>query len=206
LPLSTLENHLRQQDVVFFGGGDTEFMLKTWHETGFDNILKQLYESDCLPVMMGLSAGGIFPFESAIHLTDDHEYKLLKPGYNWISHSFCPHADAKAEGICALDVHRKHHWMSSFEAAIKSGASSPGYAVPDDCMLHFYNGQWVGAFSARRDIQYAYVTQEGIEWRSPQLLIRENSSRIANQTVRELSHTHQKTEDVEIRATQCVIH
>ena len=117
------------------------------------------------------------------------------------------------QGTCVLDVERKHHWMSAFETAVKSGKSAAGFAVPDDCMLHFHGEQLVGAFSARLDqnIQYAYVTQEGVAWRDTEVLMPDNSSKTASHHVKQLKSKDERhleleaEEDSEIHANRCVI-
>ncbi len=189
LSYEQIEKHIRQQDIIFVGGGNTEFMLSNWKDNGFETILKKLKDEDCLPVIMGLSAGGIFPFHSAISLTEDkQEYKALLPGYDWIQASFCPHANSNVEAICAFDDDEKHNRMSAFVTAIKSGTIPQGYAIPDDCMLHFYGDQLMGAFSARinENIQYSYVTPAGVEQIETTYLKRENSSKLAEDELKKI--------------------
>ena len=208
LPPERIESHIRKQDVLFFGGGDTEFMLSNWKDKGFEAILKRLKDEDRLPVILGLSAGGIFPFQSAISLTDDNEeYKVLEPGYNWIPDGFCPHSNSTVEAACAFDNENKHNRMSAFETSIKLGKSPAGYAIPDDCMLHFHGEQLVGAYSARvgQDITYAYVTREGAEQKVTQFLTRENSGRQANDKLKAFKHDSNPTQEPIVHANQCVI-
>jgi len=106
--MDEVENKLRKQDIIFIGGGDTEFMLKTWKETGFEDVLIKLKNEGCLPVIMGLSAGGSFPFQAAISLTaNNQEYKVLQ-GYHWLNGSFTPHSTCKIEADCTFDKEKKN--------------------------------------------------------------------------------------------------
>jgi dipeptidase E len=207
LTADQIEKHIRNQDIIFVGGGDTEFMLSNWKDKGFEAILKKLKDEDRLPVIMGLSAGGIFPFHSAISLTaDTSEYKALTPGYNWLKDSFCPHANSNVEAICTFDNDKKHNRMSAFVTAIKVGKIPQGYAIPDDCMLHFYGEQFVGAFSARENenIEYSYVTSEGVEQIKTTFLKRKNSSKLAKGELKELrAEIHPEQE--RIYANQCAL-
>ena len=64
-----LEKLIKQQDVIFVGGGNTKSMLAVWKDWGLDLILKKAYERGV--IMCGVSAGAICWFEavSYTHLT-----------------------------------------------------------------------------------------------------------------------------------------
>lgn len=57
-------------DIIYEGGGATDYMIKFWKETGFDKVLKQAYEEG--KVMCGISAGAICWFNSGF--TDNPAY------------------------------------------------------------------------------------------------------------------------------------
>ena len=54
-------------DIIYEGGGATELMINFWKETGFNEVLKNAYNSG--KVMCGISAGAICWFDSGF--TDD---------------------------------------------------------------------------------------------------------------------------------------
>ena len=61
------KDYVKWADIIYEGGGATDYMIKFWKETGFDKILKEAYESG--KVMCGISAGAICWFNSGF--TDD---------------------------------------------------------------------------------------------------------------------------------------
>lgn len=57
-------------DIIYEGGGATDYMIEFWKETGFNEVLKDAWESG--KVMCGVSAGAICWFNSGF--TDSPEY------------------------------------------------------------------------------------------------------------------------------------
>ena len=61
IPLADIEAHLRQQDLIYVGGGNTQGMLAVWREWNLDKILRSVWQSDV--VLAGISAGALCWFD-----------------------------------------------------------------------------------------------------------------------------------------------
>ena len=59
-----LEEHIKKQDIIFVGGGNTKSMLAVWKDWGLDILLKEAYQNGV--IMCGVSAGAICWFEKGI--------------------------------------------------------------------------------------------------------------------------------------------
>lgn len=57
IPLTNIEQHLLNQDLIYVGGGNTRAMLAIWREWHVDKILRKAWQSDVL--LSGMSAGSI---------------------------------------------------------------------------------------------------------------------------------------------------
>lgn len=86
-------------DIIYEGGGDTDSMIKTWKETGFDKVL---YNAWCNgKVMCGVSAGANCWFELCssdslkIQTNDDNEPMIVLDCLNFIPAFFTPHCNEK---------------------------------------------------------------------------------------------------------------
>jgi len=72
-------------DLIYIGGGDTNYMMDTWRSVGFDKKIIQLYKKGI--VIAGISAGAVCWF------THIHENNVLGKGLDVLDGSFCPHYD-----------------------------------------------------------------------------------------------------------------
>ena len=80
---------LKWADIIYEGGGDTEYMINLWKKTGFD---KKLYEAWCDgKVISGISAGAVCWFNSCN--SDPEDGFELCDCLNWFDYYMCPHAD-----------------------------------------------------------------------------------------------------------------
>lgn len=77
LKISELKNDINKAkadvewaDIIYEGGGATDYMINLWKETGFDKILREAWKSG--KVMCGVSAGAICWFNSGF--TDSPNY------------------------------------------------------------------------------------------------------------------------------------
>ena len=61
MTMEKIAEKTRLADIIYVGGGNTEYMLNVWKESGFDRILMEAYDRGA--VIAGLSAGAIFWFE-----------------------------------------------------------------------------------------------------------------------------------------------
>lgn len=153
-----LKTYLCSQDIIFIGGGNPEAMLNIWEKSGFTEVLNKLRLENKLPLLAGVSAGGMYPFHSGlVGVGSDNHYRAL-PCLGWLTDSFCPHSNSIIEGKCSFDGDKSLNRFAAYHSAIKNGALSSGYALPDDCMLHYYNNEFVCALSTRKDNKCYYVT------------------------------------------------
>lgn len=96
-----IRHQILSVDLIYVGGGDTEFMMQTWETYGVDNYLREAYEQGV--VLAGLSAGAICWAESGYSDSDsfkteeEWEYKFVK-GLGLIEAVICPHYDEKERG------------------------------------------------------------------------------------------------------------
>lgn len=156
-----LESYLAQQDILFIGGGNTEKMLEIWEKSGFTSVLNKLKTEKRLPVLAGVSAGGMYPFYSVLSDVMPGQYKALL-GLGWLKESFCPHANSKKKSLCDYSKNQYLERMEAYVIAVKQGLLPSGYAVPNDCMLHFENFNLVKTISSLQNNQCYYVTHEKI--------------------------------------------
>jgi peptidase E len=92
-PPSDLRELVMQQDLVLVSGGNTANALAIWKTHGFDEILREAWESGIL--LTGWSAGMICWFEHGV--TDSFGPQLAPMEcLGFLPGSACPHYDAEA--------------------------------------------------------------------------------------------------------------
>ena len=85
-----LKDHIRKQDIIFVGGGNTKSMLAVWKDWGLDLLLKEAYDRGV--IMCGVSAGAICWFDKGI--TDSWADNLaILNCLGFVDGICCPHYD-----------------------------------------------------------------------------------------------------------------
>ena len=137
-----LEKLIKDQDIIFVGGGNTKSMLAVWCEWGLDKILKKAYQNGT--IMCGVSAGAICWFEKGV--TDSWADKLnIMNCLGFIKGSCCPHYDEEPE--------RK----PSLSKFIENKDIQNCYAIEGGCALHIKNEEVYSAISFRGKKNTFYV-------------------------------------------------
>ena len=121
-----LEELIKQQDVIFVGGGNTKSMLAVWKDWGLDLILKEAYERGV--IMCGVSAGAICWFEEGITDSWSEELKVMDC-LGFVKGVCCPHYDEEPQ---------RRPSLSKF---LTEGVMQSCYAVDGGCALHIENEQ-----------------------------------------------------------------
>ncbi len=91
-----IKNHIKDQDVVFVGGGNTKSMLAIWKDWGMGEVLKDAYNEGV--IMSGVSAGAICWFTSGVTDSWENELRIL-PCLDFICGTCCPHYDEEPSRI-----------------------------------------------------------------------------------------------------------
>lgn len=87
-----IEEKIRGADIIYVGGGDTGFMMRTWKKRGVDKLLLEAYEKGT--VMSGYSAGALCWFDSGYDdCGKDHAYIFVKC-LGILPFCCCPHAES----------------------------------------------------------------------------------------------------------------
>ena len=121
-----LEELIKNQDIIFVGGGNTKSMLAVWKDWGLDLILKEAYERGV--IMCGVSAGAICWFEEGV--TDSWSEKLkVMDCLGFVKGVCCPHYDEEPQ---------RRPSLSKF---LTEGVMQSCYAVDGGCALHIENEQ-----------------------------------------------------------------
>jgi aminopeptidase N len=127
-----LEELIKNQDIIFVGGGNTKSMLSVWKEWGLDTILKKAYMEGT--IMSGVSAGAICWFEKGV--TDSWADKLnIMECLSFTKGNCCPHYDEESE--------RK----PSLSRFINEDILRDCYAIDGGCALHVKNDELYKAIS-----------------------------------------------------------
>ncbi len=83
-------------DVIFAGGGNTEFMLEKWRESGLSKKLRRVFEEDSA-VLSGVSAGAVAWFtegwtdSASFRGSENWDYEWIFPDTALYNAAFCPH-------------------------------------------------------------------------------------------------------------------
>ena len=120
-----LRAHLREQDIVYVGGGNTRSMLAVWREWGLPELLREALESGTL--LCGISAGAICWFDQGV---TDSGAEALEPleCLGFLPGSCCPHYHGEAERI--PQTHR----------LLAEGRLAAVVAIDDGVAAHFVDG------------------------------------------------------------------
>lgn len=87
---------LKWADLIYIGGGDTAYMMKTWKECGIDKKLLDIYRNDSA-VLGGISAGAICWFtcghsdSEAFSGKEDWKYIFVEGMLGIYPYVLCPH-------------------------------------------------------------------------------------------------------------------
>ena len=107
-------------DIIYVGGGDTGFMMRTWKKRGVDKLLLEAYNKGT--VMSGYSAGALCWFDTGYDdCGKDHAYIFVKC-LGILPFCVCPHAESES-------------WRS-FWKAVKTRDEN-GLALDDGACLIF---------------------------------------------------------------------
>ena len=85
-----LVEHIKKQDIIFVGGGNTKSMLAVWKDWGLDALLEEAYKNGV--IICGVSAGAICWFNKGI--TDSWADDLaIMDCLGFVDGVCCPHYD-----------------------------------------------------------------------------------------------------------------
>lgn len=135
IPLTEIEQHLLNQDIIYVGGGNTRAMLAVWREWDVDEILKKAWRSGIL--LAGMSAGAICWFEYGA--SDSNFADKLSPlkGLGLIRGSCTVHYDGE------LNRRPDYHQL------IKNGELPPGLGIDDGAAVMFEGQKIIEVVSSR---------------------------------------------------------
>ncbi|MEG1016444.1 MAG: peptidase E [Oscillospiraceae bacterium] len=132
----TVREKIENADIIYVGGGNTELMMKVWHEYGIDKLLKDAYCKGT--VLCGVSAGSICWFKSGY--SDSAAYGTAGPweyeeiaGLGLLNAINCPHYDDPGR--------------SGFDSFV-GAKSGTGIAI-DNCAALFVDGDSFGTLSCK---------------------------------------------------------
>lgn len=146
--VTDIDRFLRDQDVVYVGGGNTENMLAIWRIHGVDRALRAAWMAGV--VMAGLSAGSLCWFEGGTTDSYGPDLSVLDGGLGFIAGSHCPHYDGEARR------------RPLFHQLIAEGRLPDGYAADDGAALVFRDSELHAVVASRPDAR-AYRVERGAD-------------------------------------------
>ena len=152
-----LERIIFSNDVIFAGGGSPGFLMKIWHKTGLDKIMKRAWIEGI--VLSGMSAGAICWFEDGFRQSVPSENNPASDIWHrikclgFLEGSFCPHYDKRGE------------LRKAYRKMISSGGISGGYGVEDGVALHFIGNELKYIVSSVHDAKAFNVRKSGFRVR-----------------------------------------
>lgn len=91
---SGISELFQEADLIYVGGGDTEFLLEQWQKFGIDQEIQDAYQRG--KILTGISAGMLLWFRFGFSDSDyfknpeQWDYKFV-PGLNRFPYAVCPH-------------------------------------------------------------------------------------------------------------------
>ena len=135
---------LFEQNIVYIGGGNTNYMLNLWSENNLKDIFKEAYEKGI--ILSGVSAGAVCWFEWILTDSLGDGYQPLK-GVGLLEGSCTPHSS---------DLNR----INEFENNIKNSKLPSGFAIDDGVAVLFIDGKPSDVYSARKNHNAYFVNKE----------------------------------------------
>jgi dipeptidase E len=141
-PPADLREVALSHDVILVGGGNTANMLAIWRVHGFDEVLREAWQSGV--VLAGWSAGMICWFEAGVTDSFGPELAGMRDGLGFLPGSACPHYDGEElrrpvyerllregfpPGIALDDAAGAHYVGTELHEVVASSAASRGYLV-----------------------------------------------------------------------------
>ena len=153
-PPDDLRAFALEHDVILVGGGNTANMLAIWRVHGFDEVLRDAWQSGV--VLAGWSAGMICWFEAGV--TDSFGPGLtgMHDGLGFLGGSACPHYDGEERR------------RPVYERLVRDGFP-PGIALDDCAGAHFVGTELqevVASTSTARGYRVGPGGEEPLETRS----------------------------------------
>ncbi len=146
LSVPNVERLIRNQDILFIGGGSTLNMLAIWRARNLDPILRDALKNGT--IFSGVSAGSICWFEWG--LSDSVSCGKFEPlqclGY--LPGSNCPHFDGEPGR------------QKIFRNLIAKKQIPGGYAADDGVALHFVDEKLVEAISVKPSANAYQISSE----------------------------------------------
>jgi peptidase E len=139
-----IATHLRQQDLIYVGGGSVVSLLGVWAAHGLGDVLREAWLSGT--VLCGLSAGSLCWFSEAV--TAFHGPPQRVAGLGLLPYSNCVHYDGEPA--------RRH----SYHGFLSEGMR-PGYAAGDGAALHFCGESLAQVVSSRPKATAYWVEEVG---------------------------------------------
>ena len=152
--VSDLAAFLRQQDVVYVGGGNTATMLAIWRLHGLDAALREAWQQG---VVLAGSSAGASCWHAASVVDSFGPTTPLPDGLGFIPASFCPHYDSAPER------------RPVFQQSVGAGLIPAGIAAEDGVAVR-YTGTEVAEIVASRAGARAWRLEQTPEGASETLL------------------------------------
>jgi dipeptidase E len=145
------DSFVKEQDMIYVGGGNTRNLLVLWRDWGLDAIIRSALEQGI--VMAGLSAGSLCWFEQGVTdsmKTPDSTRLASIPCLGLLKGSNCPHYDGE-------EYRRGEYHRLLLERHIING-----WAADDGVALHYVNGTLEAIVSSRPNaFAYRVEMKEG---------------------------------------------
>ena len=132
--LKGFDEWVLSKDMIYVGGGNTDYMLKIWKNNNLNIIFKKAYDKGI--ILSGVSAGAVCWFDWILSDSKGPGLNPLK-GINLLSGSCTPHS-SEAERI------------NKFELDIKNSILPPGIAIDDGVAVLFIDGKPTDVYSCRK--------------------------------------------------------
>ena len=120
------------KDIIYIGGGNTDFMLGIWKKNKLEKIFKDAYEKGI--ILSGVSAGAVCWFDWILSDSVGPGFNPLR-GINFISGSCTPHSS---------NIER----IDQFELDIKNNKLPQGIAIDDGVAVVFIDGKPTEVYSS----------------------------------------------------------
>lgn len=130
-----LEEKFALADMIYVGGGDTVFMLKTWKENGITPLIMDAYERGV--IISGLSAGAVCWFgkmytdSQSVNPQGGDKYNVY-PALGLLNGFACPHYNERVEDFDSTLLNFKEQ----------------AYCMENNSAIVFKNGKLEGCLSS----------------------------------------------------------